>query len=211
MYKRMSLLTAREGISRAEFTRHWRQVHGPLIGQLPGLRGYVQNTIRHDLHRAGDDGLTFRTDGVVELYFDDVGDMSAAFGGELGETIREDEENFLGTSSGYSIAGEAAPRPDIWSDKVIIAMGTADDTPHKPVDALGRLSGIGDWDVDHVETRFGAKAGPAGPQPVAVFLQAKLEPQTDLRVLFDEAGAILDTMGWRGALSIFQVEETRIR
>ena len=45
MIVRMGLLQKRPQLSTRDFRRHWREVHGTLAAQLPGLRRYHQNHV----------------------------------------------------------------------------------------------------------------------------------------------------------------------
>ena len=51
MIKRISLLTRKPGLSRAEFNDYWLNVHGPMVARLPNVIRYVQNHITDDAHR----------------------------------------------------------------------------------------------------------------------------------------------------------------
>ena len=42
LIKRVSFIKRRPGMSPEEFSRYWREVHGPLALDLPGMRRYVQ-------------------------------------------------------------------------------------------------------------------------------------------------------------------------
>jgi uncharacterized protein (TIGR02118 family) len=44
MIKVMVMVKRKPGISREEFYKYWKEVHGPLMARhIPGLRKYVQN------------------------------------------------------------------------------------------------------------------------------------------------------------------------
>ncbi len=34
-------LKRKDGLSRADFSRHWREIRAPLAKQMPGLRRYI--------------------------------------------------------------------------------------------------------------------------------------------------------------------------
>ena len=63
----------KDGLSREEFSRHWREVHAPLARRIPGLRGYVQNHSPSVLSRSQ------AYDGVVEVWMDDRDALKVAF------------------------------------------------------------------------------------------------------------------------------------
>lgn len=198
MYKRMSLLTAKEGLPRKAFLSHWYGVHGPMIAALDGLRAYVQNGVEDERHRPGQDGTVFRADGIVELYFDCIEDMHAAFAGAGNVRIEVDEDNFLGTSSGFSIAEDLVPPSSPSTDKVIITLGEGADFAEAER-ALGRFGRV---EVNRVQTRFGAKAGALGLQKVAAFLHLSAD-RLDIAELFDAIDA--------PAVSLFKVAENRLK
>lgn len=57
MYKVIWMCRFAPGLDPAQARRHWREVHGPLALQVPGLIGYVQS------HRTGEvAGLTGAAD-----------------------------------------------------------------------------------------------------------------------------------------------------
>ena len=67
MLKVIILLKRRPGSSHEEFMKHWKEKHGPLVTKLvPGLRKYVQN------HLINLPGMEYDTDGIAELWFDDI-------------------------------------------------------------------------------------------------------------------------------------------
>jgi uncharacterized protein (TIGR02118 family) len=43
MIKRVTVVHARSDTDRAEVLRYWKDVHGPLITKVPGVKRYVQN------------------------------------------------------------------------------------------------------------------------------------------------------------------------
>ncbi len=43
MIKYITVLFRKEGMSREEFSSYWKDTHAPILQQIPGLKGYVQN------------------------------------------------------------------------------------------------------------------------------------------------------------------------
>ena len=80
------VLHKKEGMSRDEFRRYWRDVHGAIGARMPGVRRYVQN-------HASDDGAPF--DGIAEMWFDSPADMQTAFTSEAAQEAARDVPNFL--------------------------------------------------------------------------------------------------------------------
>src|SRR2546426_10611200 len=68
MLKLVYCITRRPGMSLEEFSRYWRDVHGPIGRRIPGLRRLVQS---HPVPQPGDlPAPAF--DGMAELWFDDM-------------------------------------------------------------------------------------------------------------------------------------------
>lgn len=81
MIKHFSLIRRNAGQSVEEFRAYWKEVHSQLCKDaLPGLRKYVGN-----FPAAWDETNTFvgtrpvTCDAIIELHFDSVEDMKAAF------------------------------------------------------------------------------------------------------------------------------------
>ena len=124
MRKFVYVLRRRPDLSREEFQRYWREVHGPLVAKYAdtiGLLRYVQvHTLLEAQARAdevrGQMAETF--DGVAELWFD--GDQAKGTPDErkaANRHLAEDEKNFIDFSQssmwlGHEIAfvGEVVPQ-----------------------------------------------------------------------------------------------------
>lgn len=93
MVKLIEILKRKDGMPLEEFSRYWREHHGPLAVQtLPGFKRYVQN---HALWLPGSGEP--RIDGVTELWFDDLESQRACaawYNSEEGRALREDEARF---------------------------------------------------------------------------------------------------------------------
>ncbi len=85
MTKLIVFLTKRADLTRDEFRRYWREIHGPLGAKMPGVRKYVQN-------HATADGAPF--DGIAEMWFDDTAAMQAAFASPESSAAAVDAPNF---------------------------------------------------------------------------------------------------------------------
>jgi uncharacterized protein (TIGR02118 family) len=97
MIARFGLLRRRAGLSAEEFSRHWREGHGPLAAQFPGLRAYVQNLVVNREQFGIDHARgPWDLDGFSELQFDDLAAMhDAVRTGAFAEALA-DETAFLG-------------------------------------------------------------------------------------------------------------------
>jgi uncharacterized protein (TIGR02118 family) len=94
MIKLVYCITRRRGMTLEEFSRYWREVHGPIGRRIPGLRRLVQNhAVPHtrDLGRPGFDGM-------AELWFDDLAALEAARRSPEWEASSADEANFIDSS-----------------------------------------------------------------------------------------------------------------
>lgn len=86
MVKLVNVLVRDEGLSHEEFVEYWFEDHAPLAEELPKLRKYV-TSVPTDPERADHDG-------IVELHFDDMADLSAAMSSDAGERVQADAETF---------------------------------------------------------------------------------------------------------------------
>jgi uncharacterized protein (TIGR02118 family) len=92
-------------LSRAQFQRYWREIHGPLVrshAALLRIRRYVQtHTLDHPLNAAlaASRGAPEEFDGIAELWWDSLDDLSAATASSEGRAaslaLYEDERRFI--------------------------------------------------------------------------------------------------------------------
>lgn len=88
MFSVMFVLYPREGIERADALAHWRDRHGPLVSQVPGVRRYVQS---HAVAAPQGDPPFL---GIAVLEFDDEAAYEAAQASpEMAEAVA-DAANF---------------------------------------------------------------------------------------------------------------------
>ena len=80
MITRVGLAPRRAGLAIDDFQSHWRDVHGPLVARLRGLR---RNWQSHAVLREGEPLLPWAGfDACSEMDFDNVTEMHAAFSAE---------------------------------------------------------------------------------------------------------------------------------
>lgn len=91
MIKLVYCISRRRGITLEEFSRYWREVHGPIGRRIPGLRRLVQS---HRVRQAWDMPASL-FDGVAELWFDDMAALEAARRSREWRASTEDEANFI--------------------------------------------------------------------------------------------------------------------
>jgi uncharacterized protein (TIGR02118 family) len=91
------------GLSDEQFLDYWRNVHGALGAQIPGLRKLVQSC---RLAVPGDAAAP-DYDGVAELWFDDMDSLLAARHSAEWKASTEDETNFIDpTCTAYLVTEE---------------------------------------------------------------------------------------------------------
>jgi uncharacterized protein (TIGR02118 family) len=94
MITRVGMAPRASGLTYASFQEHWRSEHAGLAGELPGLRGYVQN---HAVLDAGRPLLPYPGfDACSEIQFDSLAAMDEAFASEhyLG-AVTADEHSLI--------------------------------------------------------------------------------------------------------------------
>jgi uncharacterized protein (TIGR02118 family) len=96
MIKSLSLLTRKPELTRAQFTRHWVEIHAPLARAVPGLRRYVQSHIVEERQRPDIAALEVDVDGVAELWFDDREAMARALASPEARALHADGALFIG-------------------------------------------------------------------------------------------------------------------
>lgn len=85
MTKVLVVLYKRPAMTWDAFRHYWRDDHGPLAAQIPGLRRYVHN----DTPEAGNPPY-----GFAELYFDSPWAMRAGLATPAGQAALGDLANF---------------------------------------------------------------------------------------------------------------------
>jgi uncharacterized protein (TIGR02118 family) len=106
MIKLVFSLRRREGMTREEFQRYWREQHAPLVkrhAEALHIRRYVQVHARDtalDEALAGARGSEPRYyDGAAELWWESLEELVAAFSSDAGQAagreLLEDEQRFI--------------------------------------------------------------------------------------------------------------------
>jgi uncharacterized protein (TIGR02118 family) len=91
MIKLVYCISRRPGMSLEEFSRYWREVHGPIGRRIPGLRRLVQS---HPVSHPSDMSPP-AFDGMAELWFDDIAAFEAARRSPEWRASSADEVNFI--------------------------------------------------------------------------------------------------------------------
>ena len=91
MLKLVYCITKKAGLTDAEFFHYWKNVHGPIGARIPHVRRLVQS------HRLAVPGDKYEPDydGMVELWFDDIGSLLAARQSPEWKASVDDEVNFI--------------------------------------------------------------------------------------------------------------------
>ena len=93
MVKIIAMIKRQDHLTHQEFSRYWRENHGPLAARLiPGLKRYVQN------HLILGEGEEPAFDGVAELWLEDMQALQTMFefyNSDAGKVVRDDEDKFF--------------------------------------------------------------------------------------------------------------------
>ena len=117
MIKLVFMVRRREGATREEFQRYWKEEHAELVkrhAELLRIRRYVQTHARDtdlDDALAGSRGSEPRQyDGVAELWWDGIDDLVQAATSEEGQiaqqALLEDERRFIDVANSPIWLGE---------------------------------------------------------------------------------------------------------
>jgi uncharacterized protein (TIGR02118 family) len=117
MIKLVFMVRRREGTTREEFQRYWKQEHAELVqrhAELLGIRRYVQTHARDtdldDVLASSRGSSPGQYDGVAELWWDDIDALMQAAASEEGQAAQqallEDERRFIDTANSPIWLGE---------------------------------------------------------------------------------------------------------
>ena len=97
MIKRFVILRRKPTISVEQFRHYWKNVHGPLIAKIPGLRKYTQYHVRSELLDDTDNPI----DGIAELWFDSEEAQKVAYATPEYAAVVADESNLFAMNSRF--------------------------------------------------------------------------------------------------------------
>ncbi|ELZ84705.1 hypothetical protein C453_11841 [Haloferax elongans ATCC BAA-1513] len=86
------MVVRKDEYTHEEFVERWTGEHADLAKDLPGLKKYVTS-----LPTAPERS---EYDGIVELYFEDMESLKAAFSSEIGEAVNADAAEFIDMEQG---------------------------------------------------------------------------------------------------------------
>jgi uncharacterized protein (TIGR02118 family) len=92
MVKIVEFLHRDEAYSHEEFLERWQGEHAEIAKELPGLESY-STSVPTDPEKAD-------YDGVLELGFEDMASLGAAFESEVGQELQADAEEFVDVGAG---------------------------------------------------------------------------------------------------------------
>jgi uncharacterized protein (TIGR02118 family) len=103
MIKVITLVKRKQGISRPEFYKYWRETHGPLVARhIPLMKKYVQN------HFVDVPGIEYEGDGIIEVWYDDVPSMQKSLAFNMTPEARQ-----LGLGEDWAKIADMGP-PKMW-------------------------------------------------------------------------------------------------
>jgi uncharacterized protein (TIGR02118 family) len=94
MFKIITILKRKPGMSVEKFQEYWRHSHGPLMMKRPEVRRYIQSAALLQGYRKGE--LLF--DGIGEVWLDSAEAFEAFLNGPGAAEMSSDEVNFLDRS-----------------------------------------------------------------------------------------------------------------
>ena len=105
--KSLFLLKRKPSLSVADFQKHWREVHAPIVPKTPGLRRYVQCHVTPETYES-DTPPVF--DGVAELDWASMADFERGWNSDemQVEQIQGDVPNFIDLENTVGLLVEEA-------------------------------------------------------------------------------------------------------
>jgi uncharacterized protein (TIGR02118 family) len=103
MIKVVGLLSRKQGITHAEFVRHWFEVHGPLAHAVPGIVRYVQSHITGTRSRPDILETDVEIDGIAELWYADLESFERAAATPEMKALTDDGALFIGQIKTYIV------------------------------------------------------------------------------------------------------------
>jgi uncharacterized protein (TIGR02118 family) len=88
------------GLTREEFSRHWRQVHGPMIANNPDIRKYVKRYVQHHFEPSTGwpDVGSLDYDGFSESWFESADTRKQLYTLPFFSELVADERKFIDMS-----------------------------------------------------------------------------------------------------------------
>ncbi|SDR64371.1 conserved hypothetical protein [Rhizobiales bacterium GAS113] len=163
--KKIAFLVPRQGLTLADFSAYWRNVHGPVVAGSPGYGTYRRRYVQDHVGAAGPVGEAFAYAGMAEFWLPGATPNEEAFAASeiYRERIRVDEERFIDMGATLSMTAlEQVARPGTGAVKIVIVSERAtdlvppanlDEASARFVDAALGASGFSaslrGWRIDH--------------------------------------------------------------
>ena len=188
----ISLMRRRRDIGREQFARHWREVHGPLVCAMPGLRRYQQAHVVAELSAPAE---VFAVDGFAQLFFESVQARAVAYASPELAACDRDSPLFIGevTRAITEITDLSAGRG---AHKLMVLAPPGEPTDKMAVRGLAGLAG-GQW---HAVTSQGA-----APNSVVAEFVCPLKAIAEL--WFADDGAMRAAAGVLKNCAVYAVRE----
>ena len=102
----------KDGLTHAQFVKHWVEIHAPLAHAVPGLRALRAVAHRRGAHATRHPDDDVEVDGIAELWFDDRESMARAMATPAAKALHADGALFIGRIKSFTV-----------EEKVIIPKG----------------------------------------------------------------------------------------
>jgi uncharacterized protein (TIGR02118 family) len=93
--KKIAFLVPRAGLSHDEFSRYWRETHGPLVAGSPGYGAYRHKYVQNHFIGAGPVGDPFKYSGMAEFWLPGDNEDTFATTSIYRQRINIDEMKFI--------------------------------------------------------------------------------------------------------------------
>ena len=101
MVKYLAILRKKNNWTDEEFRQHWKQVHGPLVAQIPGLVKYVQYYVHLQVSSDAEQ-VDAPIQGIAEMWFESEEALKQGMESPLGQRIGKDVTEFLGENNHFN-------------------------------------------------------------------------------------------------------------
>ena len=101
MWISISFYNRKPGMSHEEFSKYWREIHGPLLANNPKISKYIKRYIQHHIspNRSAPGLQQLPYDGFSEVWFATMEDRTKMFAEpDFQAKVIPDEANFLDLS-----------------------------------------------------------------------------------------------------------------
>jgi uncharacterized protein (TIGR02118 family) len=136
MIQRLSCLQRRSDVPRAQFSRHWKEVHGPMAASVPGLMRYQQNHVIDASQMVRHARGPGEVDGFAQLWFRDMDAMREASATPQYKAAFGDLPEFTGAMSQYAVETNAVMEKSVTGGKGVKRMTLLFGKPGMPIETF---------------------------------------------------------------------------